>query len=64
MAQRMCKDRGAKCFVPENQFLVDNGAMIAWQGLIEYKAGKKMKISETEIKPYQRTDEIKVNWRK
>jgi N6-L-threonylcarbamoyladenine synthase len=64
MAKKMCKDRGAKCFVPENQFLVDNGAMIAWQGLIEYKAGKRMNISETEIKPYQRTDEVKVNWRK
>jgi len=64
MAKKMCKDRDAKCFVPENQFLVDNGAMIAWQGIIEYKSGKRMKIKDTIIKPYQRTDEVKVTWRK
>jgi len=63
MAHKMCKDRGAKCFVPEKQFLVDNGAMIAWQGTIEYKAGKRMKIKDAVILPYQRTDEVSVNWK-
>jgi len=47
----------------EPQFLVDNGAMIAWQGIIENKAGNKMDVSEAIIKPYLRTDEIEVNWK-
>ena len=64
MAKSMCKDRNAKCFIPSNEFLVDNGAQIAWQGILEYKSGKRMKITDTSIKPYQRTDEVKVNWRK
>jgi len=63
MAKKMCKDRGAECYILENQFNVDNGAMIAWQGILEYNAGKRMNIDEAVIKPYQRTDEVKVNWK-
>jgi len=63
MSMQMCKDRNAKCFIPENQFLVDNAAMIAWLGLLKYKAGIRMNLSETEIKPYERTDDIIVKWK-
>ncbi|MBR9691463.1 bifunctional N(6)-L-threonylcarbamoyladenine synthase/serine/threonine protein kinase [Candidatus Woesearchaeota archaeon] len=63
MAKKMCEDRKAKCFILENQFNVDNGAMIAWQGILEYKAGKRMKINESIIDPYQRTDEVNVDWK-
>jgi N6-L-threonylcarbamoyladenine synthase len=62
MAAQMCKDRHARCFVPENQYLVDNGAMIAWLGLVEYNADIRMKLNETEIKPYERTDDVEVTW--
>ncbi|MFC1801030.1 KEOPS complex N(6)-L-threonylcarbamoyladenine synthase Kae1 [Nanoarchaeota archaeon] len=61
MALKMCSERGAKCFIPEKQFLVDNGAMIAYQGYLEIK--KKQKIIDTVIKPYWRTDEVKVGWK-
>ena len=63
MANTMCEERGAKCFVPANEFLVDNGAQIAWQGVLEYKSGKRMSIEEAVIKPYLRTDEVDVNWK-
>ncbi|MCK4589088.1 MAG: bifunctional N(6)-L-threonylcarbamoyladenine synthase/serine/threonine protein kinase [Nanoarchaeota archaeon] len=63
MAQKMCAERKAKCFIPEKKLLIDNGAMIGYQGLLEYKAGKRQKISDTKIKPYWRTDEVKVNWK-
>lgn len=62
MAHQMCKDRNAECFVPEPQFLLDNAAMIAWLGLVEYKAGVKMSLDQTEIKPYERTDDVDVVW--
>jgi N6-L-threonylcarbamoyladenine synthase len=64
MCDKMCKARGAKMFVPANQFLVDNAAMIAWLGLLQFKAGDKLKIKDADIKPYLRTDEILVKWRK
>ena len=63
MAIKMCEERDSKCFIPENQYLVDNGAMISWQGILEYKSGKSLKISETIISPYLRTDDIEVNWK-
>jgi len=62
MAKKMCKARGAKCFILENQFNIDNAAMIAWQGMLEYNAGKRQEISNTAINPYWRTDEVEVNW--
>ncbi len=60
--KKMCKQRKAKFFVPERSVCVDNGAMIGWQGLIEFKAGKKTNLNESMILPKQRTDQIKVNW--
>jgi N6-L-threonylcarbamoyladenine synthase len=63
MAKEMCKARGARCFIPDNEFLVDNAAMIAWQGLLEYRAGRSTGLHETSIRPYERTDDIIVNWR-
>lgn len=62
MLGKMCKERGAKLFVPPFSVCVDNGAMIAWQGLIEYKAGRKMKIEDTQTDQRFRTDAVEVNW--
>ncbi len=61
-ARIMCEERGAKLFVPENQFLVDNAAMIAWLGILEKKAASK-DYSKLVIKPYERTDDMNAFWR-
>jgi len=58
MAKIMTKERGAKCFILPNEFNVDNGAMIAWLGLVNYKKGKQLKVKDSGIRPYWRTDEI------
>lgn len=62
MCAKMCEERGAKSFVVPNSVNVDNGLMIAWLGLLEHRAGKKMEISECGIKPYLRTDDVEVFW--
>ena len=59
MARIMCRERGAKFFVPENQYLVDNAAMIAYLGSKMYKKKKKYNI---DINPSQRTDDVEVFW--
>lgn len=64
MAKIMCDERGAKCFILENEFNVDNAAMIAWLGYLEYKSGMITKIKSAKIKPYERTDDVNVTWRK
>lgn len=63
MARQMCKDRGAECHILENQYNVDNAAMIAWLGVLQFKSGQQTKISDSSIQPYLRTDEIDVTWR-
>ena len=61
MAGKMCKERGAKCFVPQKSLLIDNGAMIAYQGILEYESGTREK--KVDIRPYERTDDVLVNWK-
>jgi len=66
MCKIMCKERGAKLFVPSKDLLVDNGAMIAYLGEIIYKSGKKSflnKLDGIDIKPRQRTDDVLVDWK-
>ena len=62
MCKIMCKERGAELFVPPREVCIDNGTMIAWQGILEHKAGRRMALKETEILPKQRTDDIEVIW--
>ena len=64
MCRIMCKERGAKLFVPENSLLVDNAGMIAYLGEIMFKKGIFEKdINKIDIKPRQRTDEVQVSWK-
>ena len=58
MAKKMCEERGAKCFIPPNELMLDNGAMIAVSGLYHFKKGRKEKL---EIRPYERTDDVKID---
>jgi len=64
MVKSMCEDRGAKLFIPPNSVMVDNAAMIAWTGLLMHKSGIKTTLNQSMILPKQRTDDIKVSWRK
>ncbi len=62
MCQVMCKEREAKFYCPPNAVLVDNAAMIAWLGILMFKAGQKMAPDKADIKPYERTDDVDVRW--
>jgi len=66
MCKIMCKERGAKFFVPERGLLVDNGAMIAYTGEIMLKKGIKVspdEASSLDIDAKQRTDDVEVSWK-
>jgi len=64
MVKKMCEERGAKLFVPPNSVMVDNAAMISWTGMLMHKFGAKTNSLNSKILPKQRTDDVKVNWRK
>jgi len=66
MCKIMCKERGAKFFVPERPLLVDNGAMIAYLGEIMWKKGIKIEgkeIEKADIDARERTDDVEVSWK-
>ncbi|MFH0978875.1 MAG: KEOPS complex N(6)-L-threonylcarbamoyladenine synthase Kae1 [Candidatus Woesearchaeota archaeon] len=64
MCRLMCDARGATCYVPANEFLVDNAAMIAWTGWVMHvKGGISHDAASLEILPYERTDDVDVTWR-
>jgi N6-L-threonylcarbamoyladenine synthase len=62
MSSIMCKERGAKSYCPEIPVLVDNGLMIAWQGIIQKKNATK-DLDSIDILPKWRTDEVEVDWK-
>ncbi len=63
MVSTMARERGAHFFAPSKDLCIDNGAMIAWLGLLMYKSGIRMNIEETGIDQYFRTDMVDVSWR-
>jgi universal protein Kae1 len=62
MVEQMCEQRDAEAYFPPTEYCMDNGVMIAHQGMIELKAGKTTSIEESAKKPNWRPDEINVNW--
>jgi glycoprotease/Kae1 family metallohydrolase len=63
MCESMCAERGCKSFALPNEFNVDNAAMIAWLGQVMFAAGLRMRIEDSAIRPYERTDAVHVVWR-
>lgn len=64
MMKTMCHERGVKLLVPPSWGCTDSGLLPAWLGLVEYRSGIRMKLSETGIQQRQRTDSIVVSWQK
>ncbi len=62
MLEIMAKDRGARFYVPPADLCVDNGAMIAYLGLLFLKNGKRMEIGDTQVIQKFRTDAVDIPW--
>lgn len=63
MMKIMCEERGAECHVCPKEYSGDNGAMIAWTGLLGCRNGQKPSL-KPDIRSRWRTDEIEILWRK
>ncbi len=62
MMKIMCKERKVKFSSVPLELAGDNGAMIAWQGILEYSVGKETKIKNSEIIQNWRTDDVDAVW--
>ncbi|HTT73638.1 MAG TPA: bifunctional N(6)-L-threonylcarbamoyladenine synthase/serine/threonine protein kinase [Thermoplasmata archaeon] len=63
MVRAMVESRGGTMFAPPRSLCVDNGAMIAWTGLLGHRAGLRVAIADSAIQPRQRTDLVETPWR-
>lgn len=61
----MAKERGGSVCHMDDRYCIDNGAMIAWPGLIQYlsSGGVATPFKETTFTQRFRTDEVEVTWR-
>lgn len=62
MLNIMCRERNGKFYTVPKDYSGDNGAMIAYTGLLAWKAGIRQKKDEIDIKPNWRTDEVEAPW--
>lgn len=59
----MAKIYGASVGVVPPQYAVDNGVMIAWTGLLSYKAGITTDLRSAIVRQRWRIDEVEIPWR-
>ena len=59
----MCKERGATFSVVPLKYASDNPIMIGYQGILEYKAGKRQELDTIDINPNERADQVKITWK-
>jgi N6-L-threonylcarbamoyladenine synthase len=63
MMRIMCKERGGQVYATDDRYCVDNGAMIAWPGLIALESGAVTELKDTTVTQRFRTDDVYVTWR-
>ncbi len=63
MIEYISKEHNARFEVVPLRYAGDNGAMIAWTGVLRYQAEDGHNISDTIIKPKKRMDQISIPWR-
>jgi N6-L-threonylcarbamoyladenine synthase/protein kinase Bud32 len=62
MVEAIAEEHNAKFCVVPREFAVDNGAMIAWTGVLAYKHGLVTPVEESFVKLRWRLDEVEVLW--
>jgi len=62
MVRIMAEERGARMYVPPGSLCVDNGAMIAWTGVVMHQAGITTNVEDSGVMQRFRTDEVDLPW--
>lgn len=63
MMRIMCSERGGRLFATDDRYCIDNGAMIAYTGLLAYANGLTTPLEESTFTQRFRTDEVHAIWR-
>ena len=63
MMEIMAGERGGRLFSTDDRYCIDNGAMIAWPGLLAFKHGLTTAMEDSGCVQRFRTDDVLVTWR-
>ncbi|XP_078164584.1 actin-like ATPase superfamily protein [Carex rostrata] len=63
MMRTMCDERGGRLFATDDRYCIDNGAMIAYTGLLEFAHGVTTPLEDSTFTQRFRTDEVHAIWR-
>jgi N6-L-threonylcarbamoyladenine synthase/protein kinase Bud32 len=63
MIEYISNEHGARFEVVPLKYAGDNGAMIGWTGILRYKKSGGTAISDTQINPKERMDQVTIPWR-
>lgn len=63
MIKYISEEHDARYEVVPLPYAGDNGAMIAWTGILHYKNAGDHSIDETKIEPKERMDNVSIPWR-
>ncbi|MHA1298108.1 MAG: bifunctional N(6)-L-threonylcarbamoyladenine synthase/serine/threonine protein kinase [Candidatus Helarchaeota archaeon] len=62
MLKSIADEHGVKFHVVSSKLAGDNGVMIAWTGLLQYRYGMTLSLMESKIRSKWRLDEIEIPW--
>ncbi|KAJ9549871.1 hypothetical protein OSB04_022414 [Centaurea solstitialis] len=63
MMRVMCGERGGNLYATDDRYCIDNGAMIAYTGLLAFAHGSTTPLEESTFTQRFRTDEVLAVWR-
>ena len=53
----------AACYTVKSHFSGDNGAQIAWTGILSLKSGLVVDVNSSRVKPKWRLEDVDISWR-
>jgi N6-L-threonylcarbamoyladenine synthase len=53
----------AVCHIVQSPYTGDNGAQIAWSGVLAFRSGLTVRIDEARVKPKWRLEDVDIPWR-
>ena len=59
----IAKEHGSNPYIVPIKLAADNGAMIAWTGLLTFKSGIRTPIDASHVNPNWRMDQVEIPWR-
>jgi N6-L-threonylcarbamoyladenine synthase len=61
--EKVAEIHDAVCYTVQSPFTGDNGAQIAWTGVLALKAGMMTRIEDSRVRPRWRLEDVDIPWR-